>query len=228
MLRYALLSLGGIDVPQLVGTRLDQYHVDTALEDRTAAVLALKTHKCIEQFRRKQHRARRLTVARKTHRMLAATLVKCTNHSLKRIRTHERLVARQKEATFPVAFDSPRKARTDAFAAQLAIVQHARAMLVLANLSDLGPTRRNHDVKAPGNRIDGPGNQRLAIDIGKHLVGAKPLALARSHNDATKFHLRKPPLAALDTIVAIPTIPSSHSVGTGMRSFFQRTPLGAP
>ena len=160
--------------------------------------------------------------------MLAATLVKCTNHSLKRIRTHERLVARQKEATFPVAFDSPRKARTDAFAAQLAIVQHARAMLVLANLSDLGPTRRNHDVKAPGNRIDGPGNQRLAIDIGKHLVRAKPLALARSHNDASKFHLRKPPLAALDTIVAIPTIPSSHSVGTGMRSFFQRTPLGSP
>ena len=150
MLRYASLSLGGIDVPQLVGTRLDQHHVNTVFEDRTAAVLALKTHKRIEQFRRKEHRARRLTVARKTHRMLAATLVKCTNHSLKRIRTHERLVARQKEATFPVAFDSPRKARTDAFAAQLAIVQHARAMLVLANLGDLGPTRRNHDVKARG------------------------------------------------------------------------------
>ena len=28
-----------------------------------AAVLTLKTHKCIEQFRRKEHRARRLTVA---------------------------------------------------------------------------------------------------------------------------------------------------------------------
>ena len=157
--------------------------------------------------------------------MLAAALVKCTNHSLKRIRTHERLVARQKEAAFPVAFDSPRKARTDAFAAQLAIVQHARAMLVLANPGDLGPTRRNHDVKALGNRIDGPGNQRLAIDIGEHLVGAKSLALARGHNHATEFHLRKPPLAALDTIVAIPTIPSSHSVGTGTRSFF---PASAP
>ena len=48
MLRYALLSLGGIDVPQLVGTRLDQHHVNTVLEDRTAAVLALKTHKRIE------------------------------------------------------------------------------------------------------------------------------------------------------------------------------------
>ena len=98
-------------------------------------------------------------------------------------------------------------------------------MLVLANLGDLGPTRRNHNVKAPGNRIDGPGNQRLAIDIGKHLVRAKPLALARSHNDATEFHLRKPPLAVLDTIVAIPTIPSSHSVGTGTRSFSSERPL---
>lgn len=228
MLRYAPLSLGGIDIPQLVRTRLDQRNVDATFEDRTAAVLALKTHKCIEQFRRKEHRTRRLTVARKTHRVLAATLVKRANHGLKRIRAHKRLVARQKEATFPVAFDSPRKARTDAFAAQLAIVQHARAMLVLANLGDLGPTRRNHNVKVPGNRIDSPGNQRLAIDIGKHLVGAKPLALARSHNDATEFHLRKPPLAALDTIVAIPTIPSSHSVGTGMCSFFQRPSLGSP
>ena len=120
--------------------------------------------------------------------MFAATLVKRVNHGIKRIRAHKRLVARQKEATFPVAFDSPRKARTDAFAAQLAIVQHARAMLVLANLGDLGPTRRDHNVKAPGNRIDGPGNQRLAIDIGKHLVRAKPLTLARGHNHAAKFH----------------------------------------
>ena len=94
MLRYASLSLDGIDVPQLVGTRLDQHHVGATFENRAPAVLALKTHKCIEQFRRKEHRARRLTVTRKTHRMLAATLVKCTNHSLKRIRTHERLVAR--------------------------------------------------------------------------------------------------------------------------------------
>ena len=94
MLRYASLSLDGIDVPQLVGTRLDQRNVDATFENRAPAVLALKTHKCIEQFRRKEHRARRLTVARQAHRMFAATLVKCTNHSLKRIRTHERLVAR--------------------------------------------------------------------------------------------------------------------------------------
>ena len=149
MLRYASLPLGGIDIPQFIGTRFDQCNVDAAFENRAPAVLALKTHKCIEQFRRKEHRARRLTVARKARRVLAATLVKCTNHGLKRIRAHKRLVARQKEAAFPVAFDSPRKARTDAFAAQLAIVQHARAMLVLANLGDLGPTRRNHDIKAP-------------------------------------------------------------------------------
>lgn len=147
--------------------------------------------------------------------MLAATLVKCTNHSLKRIQTHERLVARQKEATFPVAFDSPRKARTDAFAAQLAIVQHARAMLVLANLSDLGPTRRNHNIKAPGDRIDGPGNQRLAIDIGEHLVRAKPLALARGHNDATKFHGDTSP----ETIV-----PITRAVGHLHRKRLSRTP----
>ena len=134
MLRYASLSLGGIDIPQLVGTRFDQRDVDATFENRTAAVLALKTHKCIEQFRRKEHRTRRLTAARQAHRMFAATLVKRVNHGIKRIRAHKRLVARQKEATFPVAFDSPRKARTDAFAAQLAIVQHARAMLVLANL----------------------------------------------------------------------------------------------
>ena len=59
MLRYASLSLDGIDVPQLVGTRLDQHHVGATFENRAPAVLALKTHKCIEQFRRKEHRARR-------------------------------------------------------------------------------------------------------------------------------------------------------------------------
>ena len=48
MLRYASLSLGGIDIPQLVGTRLDQHHVGTVLENRAPAVLALKTHECIE------------------------------------------------------------------------------------------------------------------------------------------------------------------------------------
>ena len=215
MLRYASLSLGGIDVPQLVGTRLDQYHVGTALEDRTAAVLALKTYERIEQFRRKEHRTRRLAVARKTHRVFAVTLLKRANHGLKRIRAHKRLVARQKEATFPVALCPPRKARTDALAAQLGIVQHARAMLVLANLSDLGPTRRNHDVKALGNRIDGPGNQRLAIDIGKHLVRAKPFTLARSHNDATKFHGDTSP----ETIV-----PITRAAGHLHRKRLSRTP----
>ena len=94
MLRYASLSLDGIDIPQLVGARFDQRNVDATFENRAPAVLALKTYERIEQFRRKEHRTRRLTVARKTHRMLAATLVKCMNHSLKRIRTHERLVAR--------------------------------------------------------------------------------------------------------------------------------------
>ena len=48
MLRYASLSLCGIDIPQLVGTRLDQHHVGTVLENRAPAVLALKTHECIE------------------------------------------------------------------------------------------------------------------------------------------------------------------------------------
>ena len=48
MLRYASLSLGGIDIPQLVGTRFDQRNVDATFENRAPAVLALKTHECIE------------------------------------------------------------------------------------------------------------------------------------------------------------------------------------
>ncbi len=100
MLRYASLSLGGIDVPQLVGTRLDQRNVDATFENRAPAVLALKTYERIEQFRRKEHRTRRLAVARKTHRVFTATLLKRANHGLKRIRAHKRLVARQKRQPF--------------------------------------------------------------------------------------------------------------------------------
>ena len=44
MLRYAALPLGGIDIPQLVGTRLNQRNVGATLKDRPSAVLAFEKH----------------------------------------------------------------------------------------------------------------------------------------------------------------------------------------
>ena len=58
MLRYASLSLGGIDIPQFVSTRIDQRNVGAALENRPATVLALEKHERREQLPRKEHRAR--------------------------------------------------------------------------------------------------------------------------------------------------------------------------
>jgi len=45
MLRDAALALGGVDIPQLVGTCLDQLDIGTAAQQRRSAVLSFKPHK---------------------------------------------------------------------------------------------------------------------------------------------------------------------------------------
>ena len=62
MLRDAALALGGVDIPQLVGTRLDQLDIGTAAQQRRSAVLSFKPHKVGKEARGEQHRRGRLAV----------------------------------------------------------------------------------------------------------------------------------------------------------------------
>ena len=109
-----------------------------------------------------------------------------------------------------------------ALAPERAVVQHARAAQLAANLGDLRPAGRNNNVKPPGHRLNRSLDQRFSANVGKHFVGSKTLALARSHNDATKIHGDTSPEAI---------VPITHAAGHQHRKRSSNAPAmqkGAP